>query len=174
MKCDARRSSTVVRSLATVVLTGALAAVPAQAGIDDVLRTRIEEQARSDRSLARAEVVVRVQRRDVLLSGTVRLYLQKMTYERIAWHTQGVMGVENEIQVVPALPATDEEIRQTITHLLVEEKRFHGMEIKARVNDGRVSLNGTFHGLGEVLLLKRRVAAIEGVLDIEIDAKVLA
>lgn len=168
----------VIRLAAVLLFVGlglaSISAVPVHAGIDDVLRERIQAQARQDKRLAGAEVVVRVQKRDVILSGRVRLYLQKMLYEQIAWHTQGVGEVDNEIQVVPEVHATDDEIKATIIRLLTEHEQFHGVDIAVQVKEGHVRLSATFREPGDVLVLKHRVAQIEGVVAIEIDARIIA
>jgi osmotically-inducible protein OsmY len=157
--------------LLTVGLAGPL---PVRAEVDAVLREAIENQARQDQRLSGAQVIVHVHKRDVILSGKVRLYLQKMIYEQIAWHTEGVREVGNEIRVVPETPKTDDEIKAIIIHFLVEHERLRGTGLAIEVHKGHVFLSGTFHEPEAVFTLKHRVAQIEGVVAIEIDVKVLA
>ncbi len=174
LKAWRHRRTPVGLMLGTAGLLGTISAVPVYAGIDDVLRERIQEEAREDKRLAGAQVVVRVQKRDVILSGRVRLYLQKILYEQIAWHTQGVGEVDNEIQVVPEVRATDDEIKAIITHLLIQHEQFHGVDIAVQVKEGHVRLSATFREPGDVLFLKHRVAQIEGVVAIQIDVRIIA
>jgi osmotically-inducible protein OsmY len=110
----------------------------------------------------------------VILSGKVRLYLQKIIYEQVAWHTQGVREVDNEIRVVPEVPATDDEIKTIIIHFLIEHEQLRGTELTIEVHKGHVFLSGTFHEPEGVLTLRHWVAQIEGVVAIEIDVKSLA
>lgn len=174
LKAWRHRRNPVGLVLVTAGLLGAISAVPVHAGIDDVLRERIQEQARQDKRLAGAQAVVQVQNRDVILSGKVRLYLQKMLYEQIAWHTQGVGEVDNEIRVVPEVPATDDAIKAIIMHLFIDYEQFHASEIAVQVKEGHVRLSATFREPGDVLVLKHRVADIEGVVAIEVDARIIA
>ena len=71
-------------------------------GADQIdLRQRIQDQVQSDEQLQDTEVRIAVTGGDVVLSGTVRLYSQKMRYEQLTWRTSGVMDVDNEIRVRP-------------------------------------------------------------------------
>lgn len=97
-----------------------------------------------------------------------------MIYEQIAWHTQGVREVDDEIGVVPEAPATDDEIKAIIVLLLIEHEQLRGAELTIEVHKGHVSVSGTFHEPEGVFTLKHRVAQIEGVVAIEIDVKTSA
>ena len=63
-----RRNPVGLVLLLTTGLLASILAVPVHAGIDDVLRERIQDQARQDKRLAGTQVVVQVQKRDVILS----------------------------------------------------------------------------------------------------------
>ena len=108
--------------------------------------------------------------REVVLGGTVRLYRQKMLYEQIAWHTYGVVDVDNEIRTEPVMPLSDAEIRKAIIAISKEYPRFQGSGISADVDKGGVRVRGLFHDASDVLFLKRQLAEIEGVVRIEIIA----
>ncbi len=73
-----------------------------------------------------------------------RLYKQRLIADRIAWTTLGVFEVYNEIRAV------------------------------VRVNNGKVSLKGSFLGFRDPSILKHKVAEIEGAVDIKINAAFLA
>ncbi|MFN8641092.1 MAG: BON domain-containing protein [Candidatus Binatia bacterium] len=152
------------------VLAVTLAAASLAAGDVGALRRHLDaEVARHERALADARVEVAIDGDAVLLRGTVRLYRQKMLYEQIAWRAPGVREVENEVQVVPLLPATDAEIERQIVGL-AKLARFQGVGLQATVRDGRVAVSGTFHDPADVFFLKHRLAEIEGVRDIAIAA----
>jgi osmotically-inducible protein OsmY len=138
---------------------------------DRALAQRIEEQTRQDESLAGTRVIVHARQGAIVLSGMVRLYSQKIRYEQIAWESPGVREVENEIRVIPALPLSDAEIARRIVAMAQEDQRLHGAGVKAEVNEGFVRLVGTFDHPADVLFLKYRVAEIEGVVGMEIDAR---
>ncbi len=82
----------------TIILMSMFNYQEAPALSDATIKKRIEAQAASTSGLKGAQVSVYVDERQVVLSGSVRLYAQKMTYERIAWQTMGVAEVDNEIR----------------------------------------------------------------------------
>ena len=159
--------------MTTLLVAGTPVAVALAAGSPGVwpLAERIEEQARQDERLVGTRVAVAAERGDVVLSGTVRLYGQKLRYEQIAWQTAGVRDVENEIRVVPLMPVDDAEIERQVVGILHPSRRFHGAGIRVEVSGGFVRLAGTFHDPADVLFLKHLVADVEGVVDMEITVR---
>jgi len=137
---------------------------------DETIKQRIEDAAANMAQLRGTKVVIIVEDHYVILSGAVRLYSQKMTYERIAWQTMGVLEVENEIRVVPVVPLDDVAIERKIREIVETHRRFQGVQLKIRVQEGSVFILATFEHPRDVLFLKHRVAEIEGVTAIEIDA----
>ena len=119
-------------------------------------------------------VEIHVEQRLVVLSGVVRLFEQKLVSERIAWTTLGVFEVDNEIRVVPKLPLTDVAIERKVREIIKKYPRFHGAGVKISVEEGVVSIQGNFSGIGDPSFLKHKAATIEGVLDIKIHAIFLA
>ena len=78
---------------------------------DDSIRQKIENAASKNSNLKNgAKVNIAVERGCVVLYGTVERYIQKMHYEKIAWKTEGVLEIDNEIQVVPSFPKPDTAI----------------------------------------------------------------
>ena len=136
---------------------------------DEIIKQRIEAAA-NIAQLRGTTVVIIVEDRYVILSGAVRLYSQKMTYERIAWQTMGVSEVENEIRVVPMVPLADKAIERKIREIVKTYRRFQGVQLKIRGEEGSVFLRAIFEHPRDVLFLKHRVAEIEGVTAIEIEA----
>ncbi len=133
------------------------------------LRQRIQDQVRSDDQLEGTEVRVAVKGGDIVLSGTVRLYSQKMRYEQLVWRTPGVLDVDNEIRVLPHGLIEDRDIKSQILNIKHKYPRFQASVIQVVVDEGQVSVNGTFHNASDVLFLKHRIAEIEGVTRITID-----
>ncbi len=169
MACKASFNGVIL--LVAVGLMIAVHLSPARALSDDVLRQRIEEQARNDERLEGTRVIVAVQDGGVVLYGSVWLYSQKMPCERIAWHTYGVVEVDNEIHVEPRVPVPDQEIKSTILNMLPKHQRLQEAGISVTVTKGHVRLHGTFHDPGDVLFLKHRVAELAGVIHIEIEVR---
>ena len=94
-----------------------------------------------------------------------------MLYEQIAWKTKGVAAVDNEIRVVPGFPQTDTAIERKIMELVQTHSRFQGVDVTVTVIKGTVHIRATLEHPRDVLFLKRRVAEITGVIDINIQAK---
>lgn len=138
---------------------------------DHDLRTRIETQTRADERLAGTDVAIAVEDGQVVLSGTVRLYSQKLHYEQLVWRTLGVEEVDNEIRVVPRYGQDDTEIKQGIRAIIAKHPWLHKAGIAVDVAGGVVRLRGTFHTPANVLSLRRLVAEIEGVTQLEINAR---
>jgi hypothetical protein len=78
--------------------------------------------------------------------------------------------VDNEIRVVPKLPQTDLSIERKIMDIVHTDSRYHGMGLKIKVETGVVSIGGTFEQPRDVMFLKHRVAEIEGVVDVNLQA----
>ncbi len=144
---------------------------PARDSDEGGLHQRIEDQVLSDEQLQGTQVVLAVKGGDVVLSGTVRLYSQKMRYEQLVWQTSGVMDVDNEIRVRPHGLISDRDIKSQILNIKQKYQRFQGAVIRTVVNNGHVSVNGTFQDASDVLFFKHRIAEIEGVIRIEIEVK---
>ena len=156
--------------LALIALLGTAHVPRALALSDDNIKQRIEDAAAETPELKGTKVGVAVEDSYVVLYGEVRLYIHKMTYERIAWQTMGVVEVDNEIRVVPAVPVADTAIERKIREILITYRRFHGAQVKNRVKEGSVFIRGTLEHPRDILFFKHRVAEIEGVLAIEIEA----
>lgn len=146
-------------------------ALPIYGANETDLRQRIQDQVRSDDQLEGTEVRVAVKGSDVVLSGTVRLYSQKMRYEQLVWRTPGVLDVDNEIRVRPHGLIDDRDIKSQILNTKHKYPRFQASVIKVSVDKGQVKVNGTFHDASDVLFLKHRIAEIEGVTRITIDIR---
>ncbi len=149
-------------------------ASPVLARSDDVIQREIEAQIAESAILRDTLIEVRVEKRLVVLTGQVRLYEQKLISDRIAWTTLGVFEVDNEIRVAPKVPVADAAIEHKIREIVKTDERFHGVGVVVAVDNGVVSIQGSFFGLSDPVFLKHKVAEIEGVVDINIRATFLA
>jgi len=156
--------------LALTVLLGMVYVPQALALSDETIKQRIKDAAAETPELRGTKVRIAIEDGFVVLYGEVRLYSQKMIYERIAWQTMGVAEVENEIRVVPLMPLADAAIERKIREVVKTHRRFQGVQLKIRVQEGSVFILTTLEHPRDVLFLKHRVAEIEGVTAIEIDA----
>jgi osmotically-inducible protein OsmY len=162
-----RRTHLALVILVTVLGVSAIAA----ANDGATIRQAIEGARAQDTRLADTHVGVRVRDGEVILFGSVRLYLQKMLFEQLAWRTVGVTEVDSEIRVEPVHRLPSAAIERQIRRIIKEHERLHGSGLNVRVVGGRVYLSGSFHDPSDVMFLKHRVAEIEGVVAITIDPK---
>ena len=153
-----------------IVLLGKVLVPQALSSSDDIIKQRIEGKAANTPELKEAEVNVAVEDGNVILYGTVVLYIQKMLYEQFAWKTEGIVEVDNEIRVVHQLPQTDPAIERKILEIVHTHSRFYGTGLKITVEEGAVSIRGTFEHPRDVLFLKHRVAVVEGAVALNLQA----
>ncbi|OEU57762.1 MAG: hypothetical protein BA862_01345 [Desulfobulbaceae bacterium S3730MH12] len=137
---------------------------------NDTIRQHIKKMATEHSILSNSQVTIYVENGFVLLTGTVQLYLQKMAFEQIAWKTTGVTEVENEIEVKSEFPLSDTAIKRKVRMTLMDCECFHGGKYIITVSKGVVSVTGVFFHPHDVQILKRQIAEIEGVVDINIHA----
>ncbi len=164
------RKLMLIVALITIVF-GMAHAGAALAMSNKIIKQRIEDEAADTFRLRGTKVDIAVEDGYVVLYGTVGLYIQKMLYEQIAWKTKGVVEVDNEIRVVPGLPQSDTVIEHKIMELVQTHRRFQGVNVIVTVIKGAVHIRATLEHPQDVLFLKRRVAEIEGVTAINIQAK---
>lgn len=153
-----------------IVIFGIVVCLDALAISDKSIQKAIEAKVENTSKLKRVEVKVAVEEGNVILYGTVALYIQKILYEQIAWKTVGVVEVDNEIRVVPQFSQTDPAIERNIMEIVHTHNRLHDMDLKVTVEEGIVSIRGTFEHPSDVLFLKHRVAEIEGVIAVNLQA----
>jgi len=147
---------------------------PVLARSDGLIQHEIEAKIAGSTMLRDTQIEVHVEQRLVVLTGQVRLYEQKLISDRFAWTTQGVFEVDNEIRVVPKVPLADGAIEQKVKEIVNTYERFHGSGLVVKVDNGVVSIDGSFSGMGTPVFLKHKVGEIEGVVGIEIHATFLA
>ena len=146
-----------------------LASPQARANSDRMIQQAIEEAAANTPELHATEINIAVEERRVVLFGSVRLYLHRLLYEKIAWQTIGVVEVDNEIRVVPQASLSDAAIERMIWEIVKLHEQFHMSDFKLTVERGAVFIDGTFGHPLDVIFLKNRVAAIEGVIAIDME-----
>ena len=126
---------------------------------DDSIRQKIENAASKNSNLKNgAKVNIAVERGFVVLYGTVERYIQKMLYEKIAWKTEGVLEIDNEIRVVPSFPKTDTAIERKIKEIVQTYRRFQGVSLSVSVTSGAVDVLITLNNPADVVFLKNRIA----------------
>lgn len=147
---------------------------PALARSDDSIQREIEAQIAESAELRGTTIKVHVQERLVVLTGQVRLYEQHLIGARIAWTTAGVFEVDNEVRVVPEAVWTDAALERKIREIVQADERFRVAVAEVTVNNGEVFLKGKFLDFRIPSALKHRVGKIEGVVNIKLDAAIVA
>lgn len=138
---------------------------------DHAIKKWIEARVADATELSGTQVRVEVNDGIVVLSGKVRFMAQKMLYEEIAWQAYGGVKVENEISVAPVIPLDDKDIELRIREIVETYRRFREAELTFTIEDGAVDVQGTFVHPRDVPFLERRIAELEGVISIEIQAR---
>jgi hypothetical protein len=164
----------ILTVLVLILAFGWLYLPHASALSDELIKQNIENDAADTLRLRATKVDLVVADGNVVLFGEVGLYIQKMLYEKIAWKNQGVVEVDNEIRVVPRLPQTDAAVERKIMQVIQTHQRFKGAKVAVTVETGNVFIRINLDHPSDILFLKHRVAEIEGVTSIEIQAKFFA
>jgi hypothetical protein len=154
--------------------TGFVIPNPALSISDIAIKQQIEKKAGENANLRTGKVRVAVENGLVVLYGSVDRYIQKMFYEKIAWKTDGVIEVDNEIRVIPVVPQADAAIDRRVKEIVQTYSRFQGVSISLTVKAGAVNVLITLNHPADVLFLKNRIAEIDGVVSIDIMAKFVA
>ena len=141
---------------------------------DATLRARIEAQLAALPDRDGAEIRIAVREGQVLLLGRVALLEQSLRAEQAVWKTPGVVDVDNELRVLAFDGPKDAEIARRVRTIIKGDARFLDTNLEVEVSEGLVRLRGFFQDPADVLALKHRVASIPGVLDVEIDALLVA
>jgi len=165
------RPTLSTRFLMLLAVLACVAIQPALAA-DTALQARIEFEVQREPRLQDTEVRIITDAGNVVMTGHVRLLSQKMLYEQIAWQTRGTVDVNSEIRVIPETRVSDRQLEEAILALARQHKQLPNIDVA--VKEGVVIIHGTFIHASEVLLLKWRIAEIEGVVRILIDSQFLA
>lgn len=131
------------------------------------IKQRIEAKVAKTPELNKACVNVYVENGNVVLTGHVRFYSQKMMYEKIAWQTEGVAEVEDEIVVKPLFRLDDTTIKRKIKGFIKVNQQLQISNVTITVKNGNVLIKGKVIHPNNVLILKHKIAEIEGVVAIE-------
>jgi osmotically-inducible protein OsmY len=116
----------------------------------------VQEELEWEPSVDASQIgVAAIQSGVVTLTGTVATYAEKVSAERAAKRVSGVRVVANDIEVQPigSMKRTDTDIAQAVLRGLEWDIAVPHEKIKARVDDGWVTLEG------EVILQFQRAAA---------------
>ncbi|MGD8714541.1 MAG: BON domain-containing protein [Desulfobacterales bacterium] len=169
-----QKSYTMTMLLVCFIMSGLIDKSWALSMSDDAIKQKIESEANDSYNLRAKKVKIAVENGYVVLYGTVNKYIQKMLYEKITWKTEGVVEVDNEIQVVPIILQTVDATERKVKEILQVYPQFQGVSVSVSVEAGAVDVLKRLNHPADVVFLKNRIAEIEGVISIDIQAKFIA
>jgi osmotically-inducible protein OsmY len=111
---------------------------------DEQIKTRVKNAFMDDPDIFSFKIDVDIDDGWVTLKGTVDSYWKKMEAEDEAAAVRGVLGVTNELAVVPTEKASDESIAKKVVNALERNVNIDNVEdITVSVRNGIVKLTGT-------------------------------
>ena len=110
---------------------------------DAEIKSNIIDTLRWDPDLLSYKIDVDVSNGWVTLDGTVEAFWEKIHAETKAESVRGVIGVTNQLAVVPTERITDEQIGKDITDALARNIHVNVDDVTVRIEDGEVTLTGT-------------------------------
>lgn len=137
---------------------------------DTEIKDDVIEELRWDPQILDPEAIgVAVSDGAVTLTGTVTSYAEKLAAARAAERVYGVKAVANDLKVqLPGSPRDDSDIARAIAHVLQWNVQIPEGRVRARVENGWVTLDGEVDyefQRREVERMVRQVRGVTGVLD---------
>ena len=103
----------------------------------------------------------------VTLTGHVSSYPEKLAAAKAAERVYGVKAVANDLEVrLPGLPRTDDDIARAIAHILEWNVSIPPDRVKARVQNGIVTLEGQVDHDYQRREVERMVRNVRGVVNV--------
>jgi osmotically-inducible protein OsmY len=135
---------------------------------DKLIRDDVNAELSLDNRLKGTEIDVAVSKGKVTLTGTVTGYPQKLAAQDAAHRVDGVLDVEDDIQVVSSvdLARTDTEIARAVRHALELDVFLPGEQIRSTVSDGWVTLEGEVESYNRREDIVSAVRNIDGVIGV--------
>jgi len=116
--------------------------VPPAIPTDDEIETRINNTLLWNTEINSQNINVEVENQWVTLTGDVDSYWKKYLAENKTLNVRGVVGVTNEIVVVPTEKGTDEAIAEDIIKAIERNVNVLADNVTVKVEDGKVTLTG--------------------------------
>jgi osmotically-inducible protein OsmY len=164
-KSQATRIAETVKGVRAVV--NQLYVKPASTRSDADILKDIETALRLNPAVEALDVDVQLQKGVAELTGTVQSWQEKQAVARVARGVQGVLGIENRVQVQYPKSRPDREIQADIENKLRWDVLVDDALIDVEVQDGKVRLTGTVGSAAE-----KRVAlgdaAVAGIKDVDV------
>lgn len=110
---------------------------------DNEIRENAIRSLSFDSDLESYKIDVDVDQGWITLEGTVNAYWEKVAAENDVSDINGVIGVSNNLGVVPTENYIDENIAEDIVNALERNVHVNADDIDVKVEDGEVTLDGT-------------------------------
>ena len=132
---------------------------------DDELRSDVLAELARNPRIRHSEIAVIVKDGAVTLNGMVLTLDEKICAERAVKDLRDVRAIANDIEVkLPEqMRKADERIAEQIGRLLTWYSSLRNMDVRANVDDGRVTLTGEVDFLYQKEVAAERVAELDGV-----------
>ena len=129
------------------------------------LKDLIEEELDWEPSVDAAHIGVQVENGVVTLTGYVKTYSEKMAAERTVQRVKGVRALAEKIEVRFAgpVPSSDDEIAHRIANVLDWDLSIPRDKVKAKVENGFVTLSGEVQWRYQSDRARNRVSELSGV-----------
>jgi osmotically-inducible protein OsmY len=134
---------------------------------DESIRTAVVDELKWDPRIPSAnDISLRVKEGVVTLTGYVHSYWEKEAAEEAAKRIYGVKGIANDIEVKLASTKSDPELARDVVHELESHVSLPAGKIKAKVENGWVTLEGNVDWQFEKTLAQTDVAKLRGVIGV--------
>jgi osmotically-inducible protein OsmY len=144
--------------------------VPIVSRNDELIKKDIIDSLFWDDRVDASDIAVQVEDGVVTLAGAVPTYLAREAAFDDALVLHGVTQVRNQIDVRPTAtdgPPTDERIREDLLMIIRRDASLGSSEISVRVDNGRITLEGTVDAHWKKFHAEDRIAHARGVLGID-------
>jgi osmotically-inducible protein OsmY len=135
---------------------------------DSEIRDDVMRELRWDYQIPEPDAIgVAVKDGAVTLTGHTASYAEKLGAERAAERVYGVKAVANDIKVqLPGDPRDDGEIATAIAHVLDNNVQVPQGQVRAKVENGWVTLEGTVKYAFQRTEVERMVRQVRGVVGV--------
>jgi len=133
---------------------------------DSEIRARVLNRFLWNPNIGPSNIDVMVDNGSVVIGGSVDAYWKKVRAEEIAYDTDGVTDVHNELAVVPSHQYTDEEIAANIIAAIKRNREVDAGSVEIDVDQGRVTLGGTVSEIRHLYTIFEIARFTRGVRDV--------
>jgi osmotically-inducible protein OsmY len=134
---------------------------------DEEILAALMDTFENDPDIASYKVEVQVENGWVTLEGTVDALWKKEQIESDVYRTKGVLGVRNNLAVVPSDDVNDEDIALALTNALKRNKHIEPDNLDIIVENGHVKLEGSIQKQKVRSEIKKTCLFTDGVRSVE-------